>query len=101
MPVVRQRISDLLCRISSKYPELIIFPAVVGSLKTGTQATQTITNIFAGSLLQGKDDQPMETENEGQMGSALMLNAYEKIVEQLKKTMSTAVDQVFNPFFYF
>ncbi len=36
----------------------------------------------------------METENEGQLGSALMLNAYEKIVEQLNKTMSTAVEQV-------
>ena len=36
----------------------------------------------------------METENEGQLGSALMLNAYEKIVEQLNKTMPTAVEQV-------
>ena len=38
----------------SRYPELIIFPAVVGSLTTGTQATQTITNIFTGSILHTK-----------------------------------------------
>ena len=76
-----------------RYPELIIFPAVVGSLKSGSQTSQTLTNIFSGSFL-NKEATP-EGEEEGEAGSSvLMLSAHEKIVEELKKAMPTAVEQV-------
>ncbi|XP_023332658.1 serine/threonine-protein kinase SMG1 [Eurytemora carolleeae] len=95
VPVVRQRISDLLCRISAKYPELIIFPAVVGSLTTGAQTSETLTNIFSGTLLNKETvvTTTSDQETEGQ-SNVLMLSAHQKIVEELKKVMPTAVDQV-------
>merc|ERR1712083_723100 len=34
--VVRNRISDLLCRIAGDHPNLVIFPAVVGSVASET-----------------------------------------------------------------
>lgn len=97
VPIVKQRISDLLSRISESFPHLIIFPAVVGSLTTGAQTSQTLNNIFAGTVLEKSPDNSQEnTEDDDEKGTnnLEMVSAHAKIVEVLKKKSPTAIDQV-------
>ena len=97
VPIVKQRISDLLARISESFPHLIIFPAVVGSLTTGTQTSQTLNNIFAGTVMDKSLDNSQdenEEEEENAPSNLEMVNAHAKIVDVLKKKSPTAIDQV-------
>jgi len=95
VPIVKQRISDLLCRISETFPHLIIFPAVVGSLTTGAQTSQTVTSIFAGTVLEKSPDSSQGGEGDDESpGNMEMVSAHAKIVEVLKKKSPTAIEQV-------
>ena len=98
VPIVKQRISDLLCRLSETFPQLIIFPAVVGSLTTGQQTSQTLTTIFCtgGGGLEGETGSqagPVSQEEDGQTNQE-MVSAHARIVEVLKKKSPAAIDQV-------
>ena len=97
VPIVKQRISDLLSRISETYPHLIIFPAVVGSLTTGSQTSQTLNNIFAGTVMNKSQDDSQQEAVEGEenmSNNPEMVSAHAKIVEVLKRKSPTAIDQV-------
>ena len=95
VPIVKQRISDLLCRISETFPHLIIFPAVVGSLTTGA-TSQTVNNIFAGTVLEGQggSQDTAEVEEVDNTNTLEMASAHAKIVDVLKKKSPTAIEQV-------
>ena len=91
VPVVKQRISDLLCRISDTYPHLIVFPAVVGSMVGGSTACQAVTNIFTGSLLEEGPQGSGKGEEDQEEGTMEMVSAYSKIVDVLSKKSPTKI----------
>ena len=88
----KQRISDLLSRISETFPHLIIFPAVVGSLTTGSSTSQTLTNIFAGTV--GLEEEGEEQKRQEDSGRLEMASAHSRIVEVLQKKSHLSIEEV-------
>ena len=84
--VVRNRISDLLCRISSDFPNLVIFPAVVGSVASET--------VKVSKLVEDEADVDAENEDLDENITPEMQSAHEKIVHVMASTMSERVDHV-------
>jgi PI-3-kinase-related kinase SMG-1 len=92
VPIVKQRISDLLCRLSDTFPHLIIFPAVVGGLAAGSQAAQALTALLGSS----DSSQPALSQEEetGPAGGTEMAGAHNRIVEVLRRRSPAAIEQV-------
>ncbi|XP_058442712.1 serine/threonine-protein kinase Smg1 [Malaya genurostris] len=83
-PYVRKRVSELLCRVAKDSPDLIIFPAVVGSVQEKKMdiAEVSIEQIGTGV----KVDQPVDTS-----GLAICFNA---LLDILSKDAPETVKQV-------
>ena len=87
---VRNRISELLCRIAEEYPQLVIYPAVVGSMSTASSETfSKLLSSNVSKLVNGVDGGIDED------GNPEMQSAYAKIVDAIaKKSTSDAIEQV-------
>ena len=99
---VRTRISELICRIASDYPHLIIYPAVVGSASTGD--TDKFSNLLSTVVDDAGDENKFKnsgSSGEGTRSSAKhgsnnscdevnpeMQSAHAKIVEFIVKQRS-------------
>ena len=95
VPIVKQRISDLLCRLSETFPHLIVFPAVVGGLAAGSQASQALTALL-GSGEEEEGSQGPLSQEEDSVGSTgqEMAGAHNRIVEVLRRRSPQAIEQV-------
>ncbi len=104
--VVRSRISDLLCRIAKDFPHLIIFPAVVGAGEV-TSATDNMSKLLMvhvdeDDYIDEAVESEMDKEEQRKKGGATVISeqeatlqgAYARIVEAMKKSGPTSVDQV-------
>ena len=91
---VRNRISELLCRIAEEYPQLVIYPAVVGSMSAASSETfSKLLSSNVNKLVNGVDGDGDGGFDED--GNPEMQSAYAKIVEAIaKKSTSDAIEQV-------
>ena len=94
--MVRNRISDLLCRIASDFPNLVIFPAVVGSVASETVKVSKMVGNGNGNeeenqLENGEDDDHLDDEDQT---PEIMQSAHEKIVHVMASTIPESVDHV-------
>ena len=95
VPIVKQRISDLLCRLSETFPHLIVFPAVVGGLAAGSQASQALTALLGSGEEDGSQGPLSQEENSvGSLGGQEMAGAHNRIVEVLRRRSPQAIEQV-------
>lgn len=65
--IVRNRISELICRIANDYPQLIIYPAVVGSVSK--KDTDKFSNLLATVVHDPDDDNYTKNGTEKEVGS--------------------------------
>ena len=87
--VVRNRISDLLCRIASDFPNLVIFPAVVGSVASETVKVSKMVGSNEEENQLGDDEDGLDDDQTPEMQSA-----HEKIVHVMASTIPESVDHV-------
>ena len=87
--VVRNRISDLLCRIASDFPNLVIFPAVVGSVASETVKVSKMVGSNEEENQLGDDEDGLDYDQTPEMQSA-----HEKIVHVMASTIPESVDHV-------
>ena len=108
---VRNRISDLICRIAEDFPHLIIFPAVVGGASSSLTETDKLYKHLTSAHDAVDDDdgnsqedpsaEPEEREREEPREDAdadddnpEMQGAYAQIVDAMVKQCGDAVEQV-------
>ena len=92
VPIVKQLISELLCRVSDTFPHLIVFPAVVGGLEAGTQASQALSALLCSGEESGSQGPLSQEEEVG--GGQEMVGAHNRIVEVLRRKGPQAIEQV-------
>jgi PI-3-kinase-related kinase SMG-1 len=92
--VVRNRISDLLCRIASDFPNLVIFPAVVGSVASETVKVSKMVGSKEDRVDQLDDDEEDELGDDHDQTPEIMQSAHEKIVHVMASTIPESVDHV-------
>ena len=80
--VVRDRISELLCKIATEYPHLIIYPAVVGSMSSSKDK-------FSKFLTLNDDGNEEDEEKDPELQSA-----HARIVEFMAKRSPDSIGQV-------
>jgi len=93
--VVRGRISDLLCRLAEDFPNLIIFPAVVGAGEA--EAVSEVSKLLTAVVDNEEDSQDSQAtaesvESTGQV--ATLQGAYSRIVDAMRKVNEAGVEQV-------
>ena len=81
--IVRNRISELLSRIAEDFPNLVIYPAVVGSMSASSQ----VSKIFDGD----QDQDGGHDDGVGVGGGRELQSAHEKIVDVLNKVNADSV----------
>ena len=94
VPIVKQRISDLLCRLSETFPHLIVFPAVVGGLAAGSQASQALTALLGSGEEEGSQGPLSQEEDSVGSTGQEMAGAHNRIVEVLRRRSPQAIEQV-------
>ena len=85
---VRNRISELLCRIAEEHSHLLIYPAVVGSMSGASSDTFSkllSTNIGDEEKLSNGDEEDKNPE---------MQSAHAKIVDAIAKKSASAVESI-------
>ena len=94
VPVVKQRISDLLCRISETFPHLIIFPAArwwAVSPQAVPPARLSPTSSLEQWASRRRGRSSMGQEDTGRLE---MASAHNRIVEVSQKKSPLAIEQV-------
>ena len=97
--IVRNRISELICRIASDYPHLIIYPAVVGSVSMDdsdkfSNLLSTVVNdaeddnICKDETNRDLDDRQSDVERKREEINPEMQSAHAKIVDFIIKQQS-------------
>ena len=101
---VRNRISDLICRIAEDFPHLIIFPAVVGGASSSLTETDKLYKHLTSAHEVGDDasqEDPSAGPGEGDQredeeadDNPEMQGAYAQIVDAMVKQCGDSVEQV-------
>jgi PI-3-kinase-related kinase SMG-1 len=90
---VRNRISELICRIAQDFPHLIIFPAVVGSASSVTTEADKIYKHLTSVV--DEDEGVIDEDSSDEVGpNPEMRGAYAQIVDAMVKQCGGAVEQV-------
>ena len=99
-PYVRQRISDLLCRIGLESPHLILFPAVAGSLTNSSDSLiikkkeiEMKSNSFNEDSGNEYNFDDVEVEEEEKEDKSIMQNCFMALVETLSQQNSELISQ--------
>ena len=90
---VRNRISELLCRIAEEHPQLVIYPAVVGSM-SGVASSDTFSKLLSTNIV---DEEKLTNGNgngEEEDKSPEMQSAHAKIVDAIAKKSSSASESI-------
>eukprot|EP00094_Tigriopus_californicus_P005418 TCALIF_05224-PA protein Name:"Similar to Smg1 Serine/threonine-protein kinase SMG1 (Mus musculus)" AED:0.14 eAED:0.15 QI:0/0.66/0.5/1/0/0/4/861/3250 len=96
--IVRNRISELICRIAEDYSHLIIYPAIVGGGSSST-ATNKISKLLAPAVSENEDLGDDEDETNGHLeeeeeANPLMESAFAHIVDVMVKKNGTTVKEI-------
>lgn len=96
--IVRNRISELICRIAEDYSHLIIYPAIVGG-GSSSAATNKISKLLAPAVNESEDLGDDEDETNGHLedeeeANPLMESAFAHIVDVMVKKNGTAVEEI-------
>lgn len=78
---VRQSISDLLCRIGADSPQLVIFPAVAGSLND--QSVKSKNYDYTSTPNVEEDEEEEEMNSQSVVDSCIMQNCYTSLLDTL------------------
>lgn len=96
---VRQRVSDLLCRIAENSPHLITFPAVVGALEGGLKfnfSEITLPEHFLSQNEESNDTELNEEEIicENEDSKNILRDCFKSMVDTLSKIIPETINQV-------
>ena len=93
---VRNRISELICRIAEDFPHLIIYPTVVGATSSLNEADKFYKHLT--SVVEDADDADEEEDEDVSTASddanPEMRSAYAQIQEAMVRRCGAAVEQV-------
>ena len=96
---VRNRISELLCRIAEEHSQLVIYPAVVGSMSGAS--SDTFSKLLSTSLEDNEAKMSVESVYDDEEDkSPEMQSAHAKIVDAIAKKSSSAVESIEHVSFY-
>ncbi|XP_059470336.1 serine/threonine-protein kinase SMG1 isoform X2 [Neocloeon triangulifer] len=96
-PFVRRRLSELLCRLASDAPHLILFPAVVGC-STASKGPQKNDNLME-SFVQDEeddieDDEEEDEEPEDECQNSVLRSCFLAMVDTLSQQAPASINQV-------
>lgn len=104
---VRQRVSELLCRVAEDAPHLITFPAVVGAVEGGLKFDFSNISIPKDCFSQGNENnEDVELndledvyESDGEDSKNVLQSCFKSMVETLTKLAPETIGQVTGLFY--
>lgn len=90
-PYVRKRVSELLCRVASDSPHLIIFPAVVGAVQ---EQRMDIADISLVTSTTNTEENPEKMDIGQNKTNSALTSCFNSLLDTLSKQASEPVSQV-------